>query len=195
MTKEETLTRFYELLTEQYNTIRKKYKQFCFLNKLTYSDDVLNDTVVKVADIINRKGLKKTDNKSIMGYFFMAFKQNTYQQHLQDQKQMKDENVELKDLNLIDEEYDETHLQYASNAFKQLYEEVKKNFDNISAAVWRIRYMVTLNGEEMNYKKIKEITGIQDTRRRIVAINKWIKQNITKQNLKEMIKNNNNNVY
>lgn len=42
----------------------------------------------------------------------------------------------------------------------------------------------------MNYKKIKQLTGIEDTRRRIVMVNKWVRENITKQDIQRAIANN-----
>ena len=50
--------------------------------------------------------------------------------------------------------------------------------------------MVTINGQEMNYKKIKQLTGIEDTRRRIVMVNKWVRENITKQDIQRAIEKN-----
>lgn len=55
--------------------------------------------------------------------------------------------------------------------------------------IWRLRYMVTIDNQELNYKKIKEMTGIQDTRRRIVMVNKWVRENITQQDINKAIKN------
>lgn len=53
--------------------------------------------------------------------------------------------------------------------------------------IWRLRYMVTIDNQELNYKKIKQMTGIEDTRRRIVMVNKWIRENITQKDIKEAI--------
>lgn len=47
--------------------------------------------------------------------------------------------------------------------------------------------MVTIDNQELNYKKIKQMTGIEDTRRRIVMVNKWIRENITQKDIKEAI--------
>lgn len=59
MTKEEQLDVFYSILSNNYKDIQKKYKQFCFLNHITYNEDTLQDTVLKVVDIIQKKRFKR----------------------------------------------------------------------------------------------------------------------------------------
>lgn len=190
MTKEEQIDLFYKFLAENYSQIKKKYKQFAFLNHIDFNEDVLQETVIKVVDIINKKGLKDTTEKGIENYFFQSFKFNTYQQHLQDSKKLKDDNIDPFELNIIDEPYDEAPAQYADMASRYILNKIKEEFDPISVGIWRLRYIVSINGEQLNYKKIKEMTKIEDTRRRIVMINKWIRENITESDIKQAIQNN-----
>lgn len=80
MTNEEQLQLFYNFLEKNYTQLQKKYKQMCFLNHMTYDEDTLQDTVIKVADIILRKGLKDESEKGIENYFF----QRIQVQHVSD---------------------------------------------------------------------------------------------------------------
>ena len=190
MTNEEQIQLFYTFLENNYTQLQKKYKQMCFLNHITYDEDTLQDTVVKVVDIIKRKGLKDESEKGIESYFFQAFKFNTYQTHLQQSKQLKDDNIDPYDLNIIDEVYSEAPAQYADMASKYILNRIKEEFDPLTVGIWRLRYIVSINGEQLNYKKIKEMTKIEDTRRRIVMVNKWIRDNITKEDINRAIKAN-----
>lgn len=190
MSNEEQLELYYKFLSNNYKDVVKKYKQMCFLQHLTFDEDTLQETVIKVADMIKKRGLKDTTEKGIENYFFNAFKLNLYQTHLQNSKKLKDDNVDPYDLNIIDTVYDEAPAQYADMATKYILTKVKENFDAVSASIWRLRYMVTINGEELNFKKIKQITGIEDVRRRIVMINKWVRENITKEDINKAIKAN-----
>lgn len=194
MSNEETyvkdLETFYEVIERNYIGFKKKMKQFCFLNHITYNEDTLQDTIIKVAEMIIKRGLKDTTEKGIMGYVFSSFKFNSYQTHQQKSKQLKNDNIDPFDLNIIDEPYDEAPAQYADMASKYILTKIKEEFDPISVGIWRLRYIVSINGEQLNYKKIKEMTKIEDTRRRIVMINKWIRDNITEKDIKEAIKNN-----
>ena len=190
MTNEEQIQLFYTFLENNYTQLQKKYKQMCFLNHMTYDEDTLQDTVLKVVDIIKRKGLKDETEKGIESYFFQAFKFNTYQTHLQQSKQLKDDNINPFELNIIDEEYTEAPAQYADMASKYILNRIKEEFDPLTVGIWRLRYIVSINGEQLNYKKIKEMTKVEDTRRRIVMVNKWIRDNITKEDINRAIKAN-----
>ena len=190
MTNEEQIQLFYTFLENNYTQLQKKYKQMCFLNHITYDEDTLQETVIKVVDIIKRKGLKDESEKGIESYFFQAFKFNTYQTHLQQSKQLKDDNIDPYDLNIIDEVYSEAPAQYADMASKYILNRIKEEFDPLTVGIWRLRYIVSINGEQLNYKKIKEMTKIEDTRRRIVMVNKWIRDNITKEDINRAIKAN-----
>lgn len=70
MTKEEQLNMFYSFLSKNYKDIIKKYKQFCFLNHITFDEDVLQETVVKVSEMIMKRGLKDETEKGVENYFF-----------------------------------------------------------------------------------------------------------------------------
>ena len=190
MTKEEQIEVFYQLLSKNYNDIKKKYKQMCFLQGITYSEDTLQDTIVKIVDIIQRKGLKAQTEKEIENYLFNAFRYNLYQEFLQDSKKKKDDNIDPFQLEIEDTPYSDEQAQYADMATKFIFNKVKEEFDAVTVGIWRLRYMVTINGQEMNYKKIKQLTGIEDTRRRIVMVNKWVRENITKQDIQRAIENN-----
>lgn len=66
----------------------------------------------------------------------VGFKFNTYQQHLQTQKQMKDYNINPFDLEIEDTIYSEENVQYADMAAHYIFQKVKEVFDPIT-----VRYM------------------------------------------------------
>jgi len=136
MTKEEQLEMFYSFLSKNYKDVVKKYKQMCFLQHITFDEDTLQETVIKVADMINKKGLKGETEKDIENYFFNSFRFNLYQQHLQDQKQLKDLNIDPYDLELEDIPYSEDNVQYADMAAHYIFTKIKEVFDPVT-----VRYL------------------------------------------------------
>lgn len=164
-------------------------KQWAFLNHLTFDEDVFQDTIVKVAEMTLKRGLKDTTEQGILNYWFQALKFNTYQQHLQESKQLKDYNIDPFELDIEDIPYNEDNVQYADMAAHYIFKKIKEVFDATTVAIWRLRYMVTIDNQELNYKKIKQMTGIEDTRRRIVMVNKWIRENISQKDINNAIKN------
>lgn len=190
MTKDEQLSTFYDLVNAKYNDLKKKYKQFCFLNHFDWSEDTFQDSILKVAEKIKKNGITAKTEKEIENYFFKSYKFNTFQQHLQDTKKKVDENANLGDVDIEDSIYDESELQY--NDFVKMFFErtIKENFDTLTYSLWRMRYLLKIDGKNLNYKTIKKITKVQDTRSRIVSVNRWIRDNITPTHIRNEYNNN-----
>ena len=175
MTNDEILERFYNYLTKNYETLKKTYRQFCFLNHITYSEDTLQDTVIKVADIIKRKGLKKTDESDIADYFFKSFKFILYQEHLQQTKNKIDDNVDVFDINKEQHEYNEDEMQYPNLVSLRCERLIRENFDEIDFSIFRLRYLLKIDGKNLTFKDIKKLTKINDSRKRLVNMNRFLR--------------------
>ena len=63
MENEQTLNQFYDVINKNYADFKKKMKQFCFLNSLTYSEDTLQETVLKVSEKIMKTGMTDTSEQ------------------------------------------------------------------------------------------------------------------------------------
>lgn len=185
--REKQLEVFYNFLTSNFNKVKAKYKQFCFLNHIDFNEDTLQDTILKIAEKIKKDGLKAQTEYEIECYLFQSFKFNTFQTHLQEGKRLIDDNIDYQTLELIDDDYNEDREQFIDFIKKVLEKEIQKEFDTISFCIWRLRYLVTINGETLNYKQIKEITGIRNTRSRIVKVNQFVRDNYSLEELKKCI--------
>lgn len=182
-----------ELIKTKYNQLRKKYKQYCFINKFDYSDDTFNDTYYKVRSLIERKGIKDESPKGVEDYFFKAFKKNTFLAFQNKNKINKIEIDEIKD-NVMDDNINESEIKYNEmfDNFKLNYilEKVAENFDSLSFRCWKVKRLIKINNRYYTYSEIKEITHIKDVKKRIVAIDKWIKQNINENDIKDIFEKN-----
>lgn len=174
---------FNRIMNKNFSQYKKKLKQFCFLNGLTFDDDVLQETYVKVYSKIERSGIKAKTEQEYLDYFFKAFKLNTYLNYKTNLAKQ-DDNIDVQGLELLENEpYDESQLRFDDFSRNYLENVVKEKFDIVTYRVWRIRYLVTINGKDLNYKQVKEITGVKDTRRRIVMVNKFLRDNFERKDL------------
>lgn len=183
---------FSNVLADNWSEYQRKMKQWAFLNAVDFDEDVLQETFIKCVDLISRKGLKDKTKQGCLNYFFLAFRNNTYQQHLQDSKRLIDDNADIFKLEIEDEDVvliEEQRRQYAELARQYILQQVQKNFDNISYAIFRLRHCFTLNGKTPTFKMLKEITKVQDTRKRLIEVTQWVKQNISKEDINNYIKN------
>lgn len=183
---------FSEVLADNWLEYQRKLRQWAFLNAVDFDEDVMQETYIKCVDLISRKGLKDKTKQGCLNYFFLAFRNNTYQQHLQNGKRLIDANADIFNLEIEDEndsQQQEQRRQYAELARQYILDQVRKNFDNISYSIFRLRYLVNLDGKQPTFKQLKEITKVPDTRKRLLEVNSWVRTHISKEDINNYIKN------
>ena len=173
--------RFDKLMADNYSDMRKKYKQFCFLHKLTFDEDVLQETYLKVRSLIERKGLKDESDKGMENYFFLAFKKNTFLAYNSKLKSKLVLDADIKERKIVEEETVSDRIEmerfddFVRNYILSL---IQLHFDSLSTRCWRLKRLISINGKRFTYEQIRKITNILDCKKRIVLIDRWIKQNI-----------------
>lgn len=172
------IERFDKLISCKYNDMRKKYKQFCFLNKLTYSDDVFNTTYLKVKERLMKGGeLKDSSDKGLENYFFLAFKRNIFLEHKKESKFSSLESIGNEAEGIAEEDSDNERNNLYSYILLNILDKISSEFDSISVRCWRIKRLITVDGKFLTYEDIRRMTHILDAKKRIVTIDKWIKNN------------------
>lgn len=165
-----------------YEEYRMKY--FKMANDLNYkvSEDMLNDTILACYNSIARNNLSDTSEQGMRNYLFRAFKVNLNAVSNYDKR--KDV---VDDLTTIAEQYENQGEAAYQKIKKQLYEDfsviyilnkVEDNFDSISFHCFRLKFMLPCT-----YQRLREITKVRDAKKRVVKVMKWIRLNITKQEI------------
>lgn len=176
------LAKFNEVMANHYQEYLRKMKQWCFQNSTTWSEDIFQDTYYKCADLVSRKGLKDSSEQGILNYFFQAFKRNIYQEHQQKSRRLIDENIDP--FSLIIEADNVEELEAYKNSreilVSKILQAVRENFEEIDYHIFRLRYLFQKDGKYLNYKQIKQITKVGNTKSRLVAMNNWVRANIKK---------------
>ena len=166
-----------------YEEYRMKY--FKMANDLNYNvnEDMLNDTILACYNSIARNNLSDTTEQGMRNYLFRAFKINLNAVSNYDKR--KDV---VDDLSALAEQYENQGEATYNKIKKQLFEDysliyileqVENNFDTISFNVFRLKTML----EKCTYQKLRDITKVRDCKKRVVKVMKWIRENITKQEI------------
>ena len=166
-----------------YEEYRMKY--FKMANDLNYNvnEDMLNDTILACYNSIARNNLSDTTEQGMRNYLFRAFKINLNAVSNYDKR--KDV---VDDLTALAEQYENQGEATYNKIKKQLFEDysliyileqVENNFDTISFNVFRLKTML----EKCTYQKLRDITKVRDCKKRVVKVMKWIRENITKQEI------------
>lgn len=150
---------FLKYAGEHYNEIKKKWS--VRLNKLglTFSEDIYNDTILKVYDHIN----KEEYNGDIESYFYKSFLQNTkrdtkYSYH------KKDDTIDV--LQYLDE--------FPTDDRPILLEDIKEVLKSLTDIELNIFLMYFLT--DITFSELQELTGIKDLRYKIQKIIKKLRK-------------------
>lgn len=165
-----------------YDEYRMKY--FKMANNLNYNvnEDMLNDTILACYNSIARNNLSDTSEQGMRNYLFRAFKVNL--NAISNYDKRKDI---VDDLSTLAEQYENQGEAAYQKIKKQLIEDysviyileqVENNFDSLTFNVFRLKAMLPCT-----YQKLREITKVKDCKKRVVKVMKWIRLNITKQEI------------
>lgn len=165
-----------------YEEYRMKY--FKMANDLNYNvnEDMLNDTILACYNSIARNNLSDTTEQGMRNYLFRAFKVNL--NAISNYDKRKDI---VDDLTALAEQYENQGEASYNKIKKQLFddysliyilEQVENNFDTITFHCFRLKTMLPCT-----YQRLREITKVKDCKKRVVKVNKWLRENMTRQDI------------
>lgn len=178
---------YFTCLNKNYNNLKQVCKDVCKRNKEKYSEDTLNDTVLQIHKIIQKKGkLDDMSDNGIMRYFVRSYVNNLrmekrYAYH------------KKRDFNITQEEFNVRHEESLSSKRDKIIKDLLEDF-----SVLYIMKLVELNfpPEQLylyklkmicnkTYKQIHDETKIKKSRDKIIEVNKWVKHNLTRDVIKK----------
>lgn len=166
------LSDFYDYISNNYEQSRHEV-----LKNITYDselfDDAYNDTVVKVAKVIEEG--KKIDD--IRYYFFISLKWNYINMQNKKRKQLSRTVSELPDA--MDDEYSEERYEKVMELWDFIAQRLEENFEPGEVDIYLIYYKLKCNGNSLSYKKLSEMTGIpvKEITNIIQRIKKYVRNN------------------
>lgn len=178
---------YFTCINKNYNNLKQVCKDVCKRNKEQYSEDSLNDTVIQIHKIIQKKGkLDDMSENGIMRYFVRSYVNNLrmekrYAYH------------KKRDYNITQEEFNDRYEQSLSSKRDKIINDLLEDF-----SVLYIMKLVELNfpPEQLylyklkmicnkTYKQIHDETKIKKSRDKIIEVNKWVKHNLTRDVIKK----------
>lgn len=173
-----------------YEEYRKKYLKMAKNLNYNVNEDMLNDTILACYNSIARNNLSDTTEQGMRNYLFRAFKVNL--NAISNYDKRKDV---VDDLTALAEQYETQGETTYTKIKKQLFEDysviyllnkVEDNFDTITFNVFRLKTML----EKCTYQKLRDITKVRDCKKRVVKVMKWLRENITEEEILTNFKKN-----
>ena len=177
--------KFMEFASKHYDVYKKKWEKYLFDKGIEFDEDVYNDTIIKVYEYINANGIKDDTDNGLASYWFKSFNMNIKREQQYSRNAMRDKNVDAteeldKEVN-GDEDRENKIRRDVFYDWSTIYllQLVEREFDNITFHCFRLYYILP----KMTYEKLRALTKITDAKKRVITVKKWLKENITKQQL------------
>ena len=178
---------YFNTLQTNYNKLKQICKDVCARNKEKFSEDIFQDTIVQVHKIIQKKG--QLDDMSVKG--ILNYMTRSYVNNLRCEKRYA--YIKKRDNNITQEEFNERYERSMSSKeekiIKDLLEDfsvlyilklVEINFDAEHYYLYKLKMLC-----QYTYKQIHDKTHIKKSRDKIITVNKWVKQNLTRDKIKQ----------
>lgn len=181
------VTAYFTCIKQNYNNIRQICKDVCKRNKEQYSEDALNDTFIQVHKIIQKKGkLDDMSDNGIMRYFVRSYVNNLRMEKRYAYHKKRDYNITQEEFN---DRYEQSLSSKRDKIIKDLLEDfsvlyimklVELNFPPEQLYLYKLKMICN-----KTYKQIHDYTKIKKSRDKIIEVNKWVKQNLTRDVIKK----------
>lgn len=189
--KKDIADRWLNYINSIYVEYKNKFEQYCNSVKKKFEEDVYSETIINCYDSICRNGLKDLSEQGMKNYLFQSFKMNVVRNATYARQTKRTYNIDITEAH---EEFMLKNEPLALKIKKQMLNDftvtyilfqVENNFDIISFFCFRLKHLIP----KMTYQRLRDITNINDCKRRVTTINKWVRDNIDKQEVyKEFIK-------
>lgn len=182
---------FLNHINNHYLELKNKYFKFCQEKQYTWDEDIFSDTIIKCYESIVKRGIKDKSAYGIESYFFKAFKNNIMNERRYSRNKKRDNNITSDNINEVYEEYyNRTQNPAMTKIISDLYSDfsilyimskVEDQFDAESFYLFRVKTLCNLT-----FRQLAEKTKIKASRRKVIEVMRWVKQNITKEEIKKV---------
>lgn len=148
---------FLTMAGQQYNENRKKWGTRLKKMGYSFSDDIYNDTILKVYDKLNTN--KLPDNIDIVSYWYKSFLTNTKRYNNYSYIKDRDDTIDV--LKYLDEFPTDDNIILLTD-YKDIFKEYKDTKDFHLFLIYHLT--------DMTYKEIEDLTNIKDVKYKIRCI-------------------------
>ena len=187
MTDEETFIRH---INDNYGRLQGRYMKFCHEKHYQFDEDIFSDTIIKCYDTIKRKGrLDDNTPEGIENYFFKSFKINLQREKQYSRNAKRDLNLTDTIEELYEDYYNSTNMTSDEKITNDLWKDfatlyimmaVEQQFDHEHVHLFQLKMLCNLT-----YRELAEKTNSKGVRNKVLAVKQWVKDNITKEEIKK----------
>lgn len=183
---------FINYINNHYDELKWKYYNFCREKQFSWDEDIYSETILRCYDTIQKKGkLNDTTPHGIESYFFLAFKNNIMNEKNYCRTRCRDYNYTTEKIAIAyDDWYNKTNDTAREKLISDLFKDfavlyimyqVEANFDAEYFYLYRLKSLIP----NMTFKKLADTTHIKASRRKVIEVQRWVKDNIKKEEIRK----------
>ena len=176
-------------INNNYERLRGRYMKFCHEKLYQFDEDIFSDTIVKCYDTIKRKGrLDDNTPDGIENYFFKSFKINLQREKQYSRNAKRDLNLTDSLESIYEDYYNDSNITPTEKIrndswkdFATLYimMAVEQEFDYEHFHLFQLKMLCNLT-----YRELAQKTNSKGVRNKVLAVKQWVKDNISKEQIK-----------
>lgn len=191
MTNQEIADNYLQWFSKHYDELKYKFFNFCREKHLDWNEDIFSDTYLKVYDTITKNGMKDTSEYGMSAYTFMSFRNNIKLEKVYSRNKKRDRNINSDNINEVyeawyNDNYDSSKIKLLNDLWKDfstlyIMLQVEQNFDQEHFYLFKLKALT----KGMTFKKLQETTNIKSSRKKVLDVFHWVKENITKEDIRK----------
>lgn len=176
-------------INDNYERLRGRYMKFCHEKHYQWDEDIFADTILKCHDTIKRKGrLDDNTPDGIENYFFKSFKINLQREKQYSRNAKRDLNLTDSLESIYEDYYNNSNITPTEKIrndswkdFATLYimMAVEQQFDYEHFHLFQLKMLCNLT-----YRELAQKTNSKGVRNKVLAVKQWVKDNISKEQIK-----------
>ena len=188
----EDATIFLNYINNNYDKVGGTLKLLSAQRKQKFDEDAFHESILRCHKAISKKGyLKDKSPYGITSYLIRSYFNLINEEKRSAKNAKRDMNYNSDNIGgLYETYYNSNNVDSREKVTQDLFKDfsvlyilmlIETNFDSEHFYLFRLKELC----KDMTYKKLSEKTGIKAVRQKVVECKKWLKENVTKEDIRK----------
>ena len=185
-------TIFINYINDNYSGVTNTLRILCVQRQQTFDEDTFHESILRCHKAINKKGyLQDKSAYGITSYLIRSYFNLVKEEKRSARNAKRDMNYDSDNItNLYEDWYNDHNLDAREKIVGDMFKDfstlyimmvVEQNFDSEHFYLFKLKELLP----NMTYKKLAEKTKMRGVRQKVVEVKRWLKDNVTKENIRK----------
>lgn len=185
-------TIFINYINDNYSGVTNTLRILCGQRQQAFDEDTFHESILRCHKAINKKGyLLDKSAYGITSYIIRSYFNLVKEEKRSARNAKRDMNYDSDNItNLYEDWYNDHNLDAREKIVGDMFKDfailyimmiVEQNFDSEHFYLFKLKELY----KDMTYKKLAEKTKMRGVRQKVVEVKRWLKDNVTKENIRK----------